>query len=57
MRKQRVVDDRKFIVGLSYQLLSISNNSCHSSTELAFVPDLKRVLDPRPPAGLIMLIT
>ena len=38
--------------GLSYQLLLISNNSCHIATKLAVVPDLRGVLQPpEPPAG------
>ena len=42
-------ESSKFIVGLSYHLLLICNNSCHTATKLA---DLRGVLEPpEPPAG------
>jgi hypothetical protein len=38
--RERILESSKFIVGISYQLLIISNNICHSATEFAIVPDL-----------------
>jgi hypothetical protein len=50
--RERIIQVSKFIVGLSYQLLIISNNSCHSATELAVEPVLRGVLKPlKPLAG------
>jgi hypothetical protein len=48
--RERILESSKFIVGLSYQLLIISNNSCYSATELAVVPDLRGVLQPHSPS-------
>jgi hypothetical protein len=51
--RERILEAKKFIVGLRYQLLIISNNSCHSATELAVVPDLRGgvLKPPELPAG------
>jgi hypothetical protein len=42
--RERTSVASKFTTGLSYQLLIISSNICHSATELAVVPDLRGVL-------------
>jgi hypothetical protein len=47
--RERILESSKFIVHLSYQLLIISNNSCHSATEFAVVSDLRGVLQPLEP--------
>jgi hypothetical protein len=39
--RERILEASKFIVGLSYQLLIVSNNSCLSATEFAVVSDLR----------------
>jgi hypothetical protein len=46
LANDRILEDSKFIVGHFYQLLIISNNSCHSATELAVVLVLRGVLKP-----------
>jgi hypothetical protein len=50
--RERTSVASKFTTGLSYQLLIISSNICHSATELAVVPDLRGVLKhPEPMPG------
>jgi hypothetical protein len=49
--RERFLESSKFIVRLSYQLLIISNNSCHSATdEFAVVPDLGGCSSPHSPS-------
>ncbi len=48
--RERILESDKFVVGLSHQLLIISNNICHSTTELAVMPDLRGCSSPHSPS-------